>query len=83
MSNPERMCPECLTTDAAFPLIEGCKSCKETLAHDEFVFWNTPIYTESGVARDGSTARINVTPALIIRRVVQPWKAFFDLITLT
>jgi hypothetical protein len=52
-STISRLCPECLTTDAAFPLKIDCKSCRQVLiarcaetSHDEFRFWNIPVILE-------------------------------------
>jgi hypothetical protein len=42
-----RLCPECLTTDAAFPLKNDCKSCRQMLSNDEFRFWNVPVVLET------------------------------------
>jgi hypothetical protein len=78
MSTPQatRMCPECLTTDAAFPLTPDCQSCKDTLAQDEFEFWNTPIFWEEG-------SQTGMTPHQFMRRISSPWIALYNLITLT
>lgn len=78
MANAERMCPECLTTEASFPLIPGCQSCKETLAQDEYAFWNTPLYWIEEAFGNGQRLHKGVYPEDVMRHVVQPWKAFFD-----
>jgi hypothetical protein len=72
IANAIRLCPTCLTSDAAFPLIPGCKSCREMLAQDEYAFWNTPLHLDEE----------DITPRQLIRRVMQPWRAFFSLIGL-
>jgi hypothetical protein len=41
-----RMCPECRTTDANFPNIDGCKTCASMLSQEEALFWSTPLFTE-------------------------------------
>jgi hypothetical protein len=79
----ERLCPDCMTTDAAFPLIEGCQSCKATLAQDEYDFWNTPLYYVDSVFDNGTATREPVMPREVMRRIFQPWKALFNLISLT
>jgi len=74
LSSAVRMCPVCLTTDASFPNIPGCQSCQEMLAHDELVFWNTPLYVEE---------QTPVMPHEVMRRIFQPWRTLLGIITLS
>ena len=78
-----RMCPECLTTDAAFPLVEGCKSCKDTLQYDEYMFWNTPLYWVEEPLGNGKYSRKGVYAEDVLHHVVQPWQAFCKMIFLS
>lgn len=69
-----RMCPECRTTDANFPNIDGCKSCATMVAHEEAIFWNTPMYLEPQFNERGeSIGNISMTPKDIMRMVRVPW----------
>lgn len=76
MKEATRMCPECLTTDASFPNIIDCASCKEMLEQDEYAFWNTPLYWENEDSE-------GMTPRQFMGRVVQPWRALFSILTMT
>ncbi len=71
----ERLCPECRTTDASFPLIPGCKSCAEVISKEEYTFWNAP---HPHLDPEDS----DFTPGDFLRAINQHLKAFFDLITL-
>lgn len=79
----ERMCPECRTTDASFPNIPGCQSCKQMLAHDEFVFWNSPLYWDEVYLFNGEIVQIPVTAQEFIRRMRQPWVVLYQMFTLS
>jgi hypothetical protein len=59
----ERMCPECRTTDANFPNIDGCKSCASMLSQEELIFWNTPLFMEPDL----------IFPSDVMRQVYIPW----------
>lgn len=78
-----RMCLECRTTDAAFPLIEGCKSCKATLDHDEYLFWNTPLYWVEETLDGDKIMRKGVYAEDVIHQVVQPFQAFLKMVFLS
>ena len=69
-----RLCLECRTIDASFPLVPDCKSCAEMISHDEYMFWNTPITWEDD---------IDFASEDMLHSAVQRFKAFFDLITLS
>lgn len=75
MQQATRLCPECLTIDASFPLIPGCQSCKDVLAQDEFNFWNSPILIVEETEDE-------LTPHEFMRRITSPWMAFINLITM-
>lgn len=78
-----RMCPECRTTDAHFPNIDGCRSCAEMLSQDEKIFWNTPIDWEERPLANGKVQKEPITPREVIRRCKQPWRTFFAMILLS
>ncbi len=69
-----RMCPECRTTDAHFPNIDGCQSCASMLLHEEAIFWNTPVYLEPKFNDKGEPiGGLSITPKDIMRLVRVPW----------
>ena len=71
MNNIIRLCFECRTTDASFPLKKDCKSCATMLSPAEYNFWNNPPNVEE-----------EYIPDTILHSTIQTFKAFFDLITL-
>lgn len=77
------MCPECKTTDASLPLVPGCKSCAETISMEERAFWNEPLYWDTEELPDGAKTSKPIYAKNIMRKVRQPLKALFHLITLT
>ena len=72
-SVPVRLCMECRTTDASFPLKKDCTSCAAMISHDEFAFWHLPFRWED----------VELTPEEVLVQLVQPWKTLFDLLTLS
>lgn len=83
-ANALRMCPECMSTDAHHPTIQGCQSCAAMVAYEGNAFLNTviteePIFTDAGEL----AGSVGITPREIIRRVVQPWHTLFRMLTLT
>lgn len=78
-----RLCPECLTTDASFPLIPDCASCKAIVCKEEFDFWNSPLYWETTFDEEGFKIQLPISAQAFLRQVVQPWTSFFQLITLS
>lgn len=82
-TNALRMCEECLTTDSSFPLIPDCQCCKAMLAHDEYVFWNTPFFWEEELDSVGWKTHVGVTPYQFMKKVRQPWRSIFNLFMMT
>lgn len=69
-----RMCPECRTTDAHFPNIDGCPSCASMLSQEENIFWNTPLYLEEKTNDKGEVVdKVGVMPKDVMRQVRIPW----------
>jgi hypothetical protein len=69
-----RLCPECLTTDAHFPNIDGCKTCTSMLSQDEAAFWNTPMFLDPQYNQHGdSIGYLPVFPKDIMYQVKIPW----------
>jgi hypothetical protein len=70
-----RLCIECRTIDASFPLRLDCKSCAEMISRDEYMFWNSTVSWED----EEDLIPLN----LLQLTFIQPLRAFFNLISLS
>jgi hypothetical protein len=73
MKDISRLCIECRTIDASFPLIPDCQSCASMLSEDEYNFWN-------------SSCNLEIEEDYILdnklQQSIQPLRYLFNLITL-
>lgn len=76
----ERLCANCLTTDASFPLIPGCPMCAQALTQEENAFWNEPSSVEVNDGWPQDPVEEAQYLRAVLRTTVHRWGAFWQLI---